>query len=164
MSSKPSAAEPKRGLRAILVCGGVLLLSLGLSACPGSLDTNDFPSAGATGSSGGCGDVPTGLLKTRCATAGCHNTTSAQGSLDLTANAGLTMRLVGVDSMSNMLPSHVTPACSGKLIDKTAPDQSLLYTKCSTSPPCGASMPNVGNALTEAEKKCLLDWITSVAK
>ena len=164
MSSNPSPAEPKRALRAFLVCGGVLAMSLGLAACPGSLDTIDFPNAGATGSNGGCGDVPTGLLKTRCATAGCHNTNSAQGSLDLTANSGLTMRLVDIESTSNMLPNHVTPACSGKLIDKAAPDQSLMYTKCSTTPPCGASMPNVGKALTAAEKKCLLDWITSVAK
>jgi hypothetical protein len=156
--SSEAKKTPPTGLVACLVLLGA---SLGLAACPGSLDTKEFPSAGATGATGGCGDVPTQLLKNRCAVAGCHTSASPQGKLDLTADSGLTMRLVGVDSTSG--------TCTGKLIDKTSPDQSLLYTKCEAMAPCGSPMPlpsttdKKGTPLSDAEKKCLLDWITSVA-
>ncbi len=161
MSSDASSTEPRARARAAIACAALLLASLGLAACPGSLDTKEFPAAGATGATGGCGDVPTSLLKNRCAVSGCHTATSPQGKLDLTADAALTMRLVDVDSTSG--------TCTGKLIDKAAPDQSLLYTKCGGTPPCGSQMPlpsttdKKGTPLSDAEKKCLLDWITSVA-
>jgi hypothetical protein len=165
MSSEDATEDPHRKLRAFIACSFVLLTSVGLAACPGSLDTKEFPTAAAsTGTgSGDCGDVPTTLLKTTCAIPGCHGSSSPQANLDLTADSGLVMRLVDVDSTSGTLPGHVTPPCTGKLIDKTTPEQSLLYTKCTAMPPpCGATMPNTGVVLSDAQKQCLLTWIKSV--
>lgn len=159
-TTEPSDTRPRQRAFAVAACAALFVASLGLAACPGSLDTNEFPAAGS-GSSGGCGDVPTGLLKQRCAVSGCHTAASPQGKLDLTADSGLTTRLVGVDSTSG--------TCMGKLIDKTSPDQSLLYTKTGPSSPCGSPMPlpsttdKKGTPLNDAERKCLLDWITTVA-
>lgn len=137
-------------------CAVILLLSGGIAACPGSLDTDEFPAAAGSGATGGCGDVPSTILKTRCATSVCHDASSPAGSLDLTNDNGLVARLVDVD------PTDPTCAGTGKIVDKADVSKSLLYTKCGDAPPCGTIMPQTGQKLSAADKQCLLDWITSI--
>ena len=151
-----SSEAPPLSRRTVFAgCAVLLLLSLGMAACPGSLDTDQFPAAAGSEGTGGCGDVPTTLFKTKCATSVCHNATVKAGMLDLTADQGLVARLVDIDTTDST-------CTTGKIIDKADPTKSLLYTKC-TAPTCGTIMPQTGAKLSETDKQCLLDWITSVS-
>lgn len=129
---------------AVLVVGACLL-----GACPGSLENKEqFLGAG-----GGCGDVASGLVAQRCATAACHDADAPAGSLDLTDDAGLAGRLVDKDSVG---------CAGGKLVDSQSPEASVLYTKCLESNACATRMPQTGEKLTAAEEACLLEWIQTL--
>ncbi len=144
-------AASRHASRVILGAGTVAFVAAAtvlLAACPGSLENiEDFEDAG------GCGDVPTKLIGPRCATANCHDADMPQSNVDMTPDDGLVARLVGVAG----------DQCTGMLIDPSAPDQSLMYTKCLENPTCGAQMPFTGAKFTPEEEQCLLDWVTSVA-
>src|SRR4051812_32913643 len=103
---------------------GLLLASLFLVGCPGTLD----PSIVLTDSGGGGCDAPA-IIKMRCATLGCHTTSAHAATLDLEM-ADAAMRMVGAASGttdlaacqgSTLLNAGSNPA-TGLFIDKiTAP-------------------------------------------
>ena len=124
-----------------------------LSACPGTLENKDAFTAGAGGDGTDCGNVEAALIGARCATANCHDSAAKAGSLDLTPDAGLAMRLVDVPSITCM---------GAKVVDSAAPEQSTMYTKVLETNACALRMPASGMKLTEAEEQCLLGWITEL--
>jgi hypothetical protein len=133
-----------------------LLLVGVLTACPGSLedperfDTPITPGVGDAGSSSpsalSCGNVESDLLAKRCATAGCHDSTSSAAGLDL--GAGSRERLTGKAASGG----------AGVLIAPNDAAASILYQKVTASPPFGGRMP-FGAPLEESEMDCLRRWI-----
>jgi hypothetical protein len=124
---------------AMLLFGGIA----SLAGCPGTLENPErFKTDG-----GACPDVPTVTFANKCATDGCHVTPVLAGNLDLAA-AGLEARVAGVQGSCN----------TDLLADPANPQDSLLYTKLDSAPPCGSKMPLVGT-LEESEKQCILEWI-----
>jgi hypothetical protein len=95
-------------------------------------------------------DVPH-LLAARCSASGCHSQVSPAASLDLMS-----------PNVAARLMDHVGQ-CTGKLIDSTAPDQSLMIEKLSPRPSCGGSMPLTGAPLTADEQACVAQWVENVA-
>jgi hypothetical protein len=144
----------RRLLRAV-VPSGWLMLAAFLTGCPGTLDDKErFATTGTgegAGDVGGCGDVPTTLIAPKCATANCHDAEAPPAALDLTADAGLASRLVGVAGV-----------CDGLLVDPEAPSSSLMYTKCLATNACNTRMPITGTKLTAEEEQCLLTWLESL--
>jgi hypothetical protein len=123
------------------------------AACPGKLDDLSRFALGAgdaaseAGGGGACVDVPNELFVKVCAISGCHSSASKSQGLDLEAPDPGT---------------RLTGACAtggGYLIDPEAPDQSVIYTKLTPSPPFGLRMPYGGAALTPDELACVLTWI-----
>jgi hypothetical protein len=149
-----------------------------LAGCPGKLDDKDAfvnytagssagggagfangaagesADAGAAGTSninlGPCGDVVARIFVPSCGGTGCHGATAPQEGLDL-VSSGVAARVVGVAGKG----------CSGTLADPSNPANSLLYTKLSTQPPCGAQMPLAQPPLSDDDATCVLDWIAS---
>ena len=129
-----------RAALALLLAGGAAAL---LAACPGSLENKeDFSGA------------PADILAQRCATANCHDSKFKAGFLDLTPDAGLRSRIVNVPSKGI--------GCNAKLADTAAPEMSLIYTKCTSTPPCGTQMPQTGASLTQDELDELLMWLETL--
>jgi len=119
-----------------------------LAACPGSLENKAAFQDGGT-----CGNVPATIIGPRCATSNCHDADQPQSNIDMTPDAGLAARMVGVSG----------DLCAGFLIDPSAPEQSLIYTKCLATNSCNARMPFSGTKLSPDEEQCLLEWVTEVA-
>ena len=142
MSSEPS--NPPKSHRSRLWAAAPLLFVAGaamLPACPGNLaDPQDFSG------------VPADIIGPRCAISGCHDSITLSGGLNLTPDANLTKRIVNVSSP----PSQI---CTGKFIDTTTPEASLIYAKCTSTPPCGVQMPNNGSQLSATELMDLLTWV-----
>jgi len=106
---------------------------------------------GSMGTGGGAGcPMACMIIMTKCAT--CHQMTGGAGMLDLmTANPGMRLK--------DMKSPNV--ACSGKaLIDSASPMASLLYTKVTATPPCGARMP-IGSMLSDSEITCMQQWVAN---
>jgi len=142
---------------AAVALGGLLLAATG---CPGTLtDKERFlidggaDSTGALdtgGETGACGDVVTRIFQPQCGNSGCHGAVAPQQQLDL-VSAGVAARVVGVNGTE----------CSGLLANPASPETSLLYTKLSAHPPCGAQMPLAAMALSSADMACVLAWIAA---
>ena len=159
-------------------CPGTLDPSLltgggGTNGGPGTAGTNGGP--GTAGTTGGTGTGGTGgpnctgtmdgaaLITAQCATIGCHDTADANLSaagLDLTINATIGARLVGVVSPGNTdalskcggstyLQAGSIPTAAGLLIDKIKGTQT-----------CGLGMPYPGNSLLlpAAQQACIEQW------
>ncbi len=140
MSSKSRKRSPGSIAAAVVVALGAVFIT----ACPGSLaDPQDF-----TG-------VPADIIGARCATAACHDSKSKAGSIDLTPDVNLRKRIVNVQAPSSS-------GCTGKLVDTSAPEMSLIYTKCTATPPCGSQMPLTGDSLTQDELDALLMWLSGL--
>jgi hypothetical protein len=96
-------------------------------------------------------DVPQ-MFQDRCAGSACHsNGDAAAGGLDLTS-PGVEDRVSGATSIN----------CAGILADPSDPESSLLYTKVSETPDCGARMPLSAEPLNEDEMLCLREWISGL--
>jgi hypothetical protein len=97
----------------------------------------------------------------KCATVGCHDPQFKQGGLDLTNDANLTSRLLGV------LPDGTNASqCGGTttpyLVAGSSPAQGLLLDKMFVKPaPCGDPMPSIGT-LTQQDIDCIKSWALSV--
>jgi len=137
---------------AILVLG-----SLFLTGCPGTLDPGVGPGGGMGGMTGSA-DCQVPILANKCAFAGCHAASASAAGLDL-ASADVRSRLVDHDTGGD---SNTGAACMGKklLNANTTPATGVLVEKL-TTPTCGGPMPAVGS-LTATEKTCLLDWANSL--
>jgi hypothetical protein len=170
---------------------GVVATSLGLMGCPGSLDPALLSNAtGAGGTSGGgtgsggtssvnCTGNLAGatLVTTNCAVGGCHTTADAPllgANLDLTVNATIGSRLVGVVSTATVNNS-AAPDCVGfseaLLNAGTSPATGLLVQKIQTNPSCsesntppccGSSMPFGTPALSSTQQQCIIQWATTL--
>ncbi len=93
--------------------------------------------------------IETGLLRPRCATAGCHTEADQAGGLDL-QSPGLRARLTGAPAVT----------CPGKvLVVPGRPSLSYFVEKLGPSPTCGRTMPLNGAALTPDEVACLRRWV-----
>ncbi len=127
----------------------VLACGLATFACAGTLDDpSAFTHASATTSdAGACGDVEA-LVAMRCATSGCHTSTSSAASLDL-ASPNVLTRLAGKPASGG-----------GVLVTPGDPMHSVLYTKLTAKPPFGARMP-YGSSLDEASIACVSAWIAA---
>ena len=99
-----------------------------------------------------CDPVKT-FFSPSCATGLCHGADIQQANLDL-ASPGMPGRLVG--KQANGGP--------GLLIDPAHPDQSVLYAKVLADPPFNFQMPLAGEALSDVEVQCLLDWVRAAAR
>jgi hypothetical protein len=142
------------------------LTSFGLAGCPGDLDprlmsTTPAPPCDAPGT---VFDVPPnhGL----CATLGCHDATpTAQAGLNLTNDAGLAGRLLGV------MPSGTNGSvCTGVtmpyLVVGSEPATGLLLDKMfATNLPCsgGNRMPSLGT-LKPQDPACITSWANALTK
>ena len=126
------------------------------TGCPGTLADKDrfLTDAGADtalpldATTTACGDVVTRIFQPQCGNTGCHGALAPQEGLDL-VSAGVAARVVGVNGTE----------CSGVLANPASPETSLLYTKLSSHPPCGAQMPLAANPLSSADVACVLAWI-----
>lgn len=132
------------GVIAVLIAAG----------CPGEIDDpSRFLTAGTGGAA--CPDVETEIFVTRCSEqAGCHSADDMQGMLDL-ASSDVASRIVGVPGTSN---------CGGEVLaDPSDPTSSLIYTKLTDTPTCGAQMPfGGGEKLTQTEIDCVEAYIASL--
>jgi hypothetical protein len=131
------------------------------AGCAGALENpGDFsylqdagalnPDGGSIG--GGCDPVTT-IFVPSCATASCHSATTQQASLDL-ESPGLPARLLGKKCVGG----------PGFLIDPTNPDQSVIYTKVTATPPFNFQMPLGGSALDDDQVACIKSWVESAAQ
>jgi hypothetical protein len=142
--------------------GVTLFAALG---CPGTLadkerflvDATAVDAAGADSAvteagddATACGDIGARIFQAQCGSSGCHGALAPQEGLDL-VSAGVAARVVGVAGQE----------CSGTLADPAMPEASLLYTKLSANPPCGAQMPLARPPLSGADTACLLAWIAA---
>lgn len=163
---------------------GLLLTAGALTGCPGSLDPSlmgeppatgtggSNGSGGSPGSGGGSGADCTGdndpatLVNTQC-TSVCHNPqveNSLGGGLDMTMDANLKSRLVGVKSPATAMGQS---KCSGNseayLNANSNPATGLLIDKVTKStPPCGVQMPYLAQALDATQQQCLIKWATTL--
>jgi hypothetical protein len=99
----------------------------------------------------------------------CHGTTGTMAGLLLTPEV-LTQNYkaalldqpnkgtMGVVDAGN--PAGCPPAFA-KLIDSSAPEKSLIYSKLGMPQPCGGGMPIIGT-FTAEDKACVFRWINSV--
>jgi hypothetical protein len=102
-----------------------------------------------SGALGPCGDVLEDLLKPRCATSGCHNAATG-GPLNFEAS----------DLAAELVNAEASALCEDEVyIDSADAEQSLIYTKLASSPPCGSRMPLIGEALGDDEKACVLEFV-----
>jgi len=140
-----------------------------LAACALSACSSGLPDGSGTGGSGGnvdCSGTNAGdqIVTSSCAIAGCHNTSSASvlgGGLDLTVNATIGSRLIGVKSGgkgSSMCADNSTPYLNAR----SNPATGLLIDKIHPNPPCGAQMPEVGTKLTSNQQACIVQWATTL--
>ena len=88
------------------------------------------------------------MIAARCATSACHSAADKSQGLDL-ESPDLAARLVGVAATASGL----------LLIDPAAPQNSVVYTKLTATPPYGSRMPLARTALDDATIACLLAWV-----
>lgn len=103
------------------------------------------------------GNVYSAVLAKRCLP--CHATLTgvSLGKLDLSSKAKAYANLVNVPASGS--------ACTGKGT-RVVPGQassSLLYTKTSSSPPCGLQMPFQIGPLSSSQRNLIKDWINAGA-
>ncbi|HVY39117.1 MAG TPA: hypothetical protein VHM31_14325 [Polyangia bacterium] len=162
---------------------GLLLAAGALTGCPGSLDPDLMgqpPSTGSGGTTGTGGSMGTGggsgtnctgdndgatIVTNQCTA--CHSATAASvlgGGLDLTIDANIKSRLVGVKSPNS--PTGMS-MCNGNgtpyLNANSSPATGLLIDKIQKStPPCGSQMPYLLPALPSVQQQCLIQWATTL--
>jgi hypothetical protein len=122
-----------------------------MASCAGELqDPERFGSAGTAG----CVDVVTVLFPQKCGTTACHNPTDHQAGLDL-VSPGVDARVNGVVSTSDDCPGQT-------IADPSDPEGSLLLSKLSDTPPCGARMPFATTPLSAVETDCIREWVAGL--
>jgi len=146
-----------------------------LTACPGSLsdperfrpnldagvlppastgtipepDSGEIPDDG--GPTGPCPDVPAAIFAPSCV-ASCHSTAGLAGNLDLS----------GPDVGARLLNKPAFGNANLLLIHASAPENSVLYTKLTPTPPYGSRMPAADVPLEPHSIGCVLEWIQNV--
>jgi hypothetical protein len=162
---------------------GVLVSVLMLSGCPGTLDPTQFNTTGTGGSGSGTGgSTGTGgssgtctgdndgatIVANTCATTGCHIpgplNDGLSGGLDLTVDANIASRLVGVMSVGTAANnSQCMAQTEPYLVAGSNPATGLLIDKIKPTRPCGDQMPAFSPfPLTAAQQTCLIQWATTL--
>jgi len=167
----------------------MLVSVLILSGCPGTLDPNQFNMTSGTGGSGSGGSNPTGgstgtgggsgsctggnnganIVTANCATTFCHipgdKNAGTSGGLDLTVDANIGSRLVGVKTVGSVdNASECVGNTTPYLNAGSNPATGLLIDKVTmTHPPCGGQMPDSAPfPLTATQQSCLIQWATTL--
>lgn len=91
------------------------------------------------------------LFLQRCGGGPCHEGDNAAAGLDLVID--------GLEARVSLVPAL---QCGGLLADPSDPTNSVIYQKILPRPTCGGPMPVTGEKLTEAEAKCVRDWISGL--
>lgn len=180
-----------QGLGWVGVAGaaGMLVSVLILSGCPGTLDPTQFmtgtggsgsgtggsnPTGGSTGTGGSSGNCTGGndgvnLIMTNCATTSCHIpgplNAGSSGGLDMTVDANIGSRLVGVMSVGTTDNGSKCMGNSTPYLDPGSnPATGLLIDKIQQkNPPCGDQMPYAAPfPLTATQQTCLIQWATTL--
>jgi hypothetical protein len=94
----------------------------------------------------------TALFKMKCGSIGCHASGGAQVDL---VSPNVAVRLVGKPSSTQLL-------CKNRTLVSATGGASLLIDKITDPPPCGSLMPVTGS-LTDTDRSCLTDWVSSLA-
>ena len=121
--------------------------------CPGTLDDparfliDAEPAVGTDGN--GCPDIPDGVFRGTCTSAGCHSAADKTQGLDL-ESPGAASRLVGACAFGG-----------GLLIDPGQPSRSVVYTKVTIAPPFGSRMPLGKPPLDSKTIACVLSWVSA---
>jgi hypothetical protein len=129
---------------------GLVLAGFG---CPGTLDNparfliDAEPEVGPDGN--GCPDIPGGVLRGTCTSAGCHSAADKTQGLDL-ESPGVASRLVGACALGG-----------GLLIDPDQPSRSVMYAKVTIAPPFGSRMPLGKPPLDSTTIACVLSWVSA---
>lgn len=102
----------------------------------------------------GCEDVVGDIFAAegKCAGAGCH---AGPVPVDLVNAAGMQDRLVDMEG---------TFCADYKFIDTADPSASLLIKKLENPTECLTPMPVPPASITDAEKACIVEWVTAVAQ
>lgn len=165
---------------------GLLLTAGALTGCPGSLDPSlmgEPPATGTGGSNGtggmnGSGGSPGSggsnvdcsgsndgamIVSSQCLV--CHGASTAVsigGGLDLTIDANIKSRLVGVKPPGTAASSKCSGQTMPYLNANSMPATGLLIDKVQKSTPeCGDQMPQ-GNPLSSIQQQCLIKWATTL--
>jgi hypothetical protein len=143
------------------------LASVALTGCPGDLDPR-LQGGGTAGTGGPAAcDAPAMVFDSKpnalCASVGCHDPMFKQGGLDLTNDAQLVSRLLGVMSDgSNGSRCGNGVSTEPYLVPGSNPAMGLLLDKMFVKPaPCGDPMPSIGT-LTQQNMDCIKSWALSV--
>lgn len=143
------------------------LASVALAGCPGDLDPRlQGGGTAGTGGQNAC-DAPAMVFDSqpnaKCASVGCHDPMFKQGGLDLTNDAGLAGRLLGVMSDgSNGSRCGGGASTEPYLVAGSNPAAGLLLDKMFVKPPpCGDPMPSIG-MLTQQDTDCIKSWALSL--
>jgi len=169
----------------------MLVSVLVLAGCPGTLDPTQFnmtsgtggsgsgtggsnPTGGSTGSGGSSGNCTGGnsganIITSNCATTFCHipgaKNADTCGGLDLTVDANIGARLVGVMSVGTVDNGSECMTSTKPYLDKSSnPATGLLIDKVTMShPACGAQMPaSAPFPLNATQQSCLIQWATTL--
>ena len=126
-------------------------------------------STGTGGSASNCtgGNNGANIVTTSCAVSFCHipgsQNAGLSGGLDLTVDANIGSRLVGVMSVGTAANGS---QCIGQsapyLIANSNPAQGLLIDKLKATRPCGAQMPASSLPLSAMQQTCLIQWATTL--
>ena len=136
--------------------GAALFAALAFSACSSSQTDGNLDCTGQN-----AGDQ---IIASTCAISGCHSTSSANllgAGLDLTVNATIGSRLIGVKSTGtggSKCGGNSTPYLNAN----SNPATGLLIEKIHPQPSCGVQMPQVGTALTSNQQACIVQWATGL--
>jgi hypothetical protein len=155
-----------------------------LASGGGSSVAAGLVTSGGTGAGSADDPVCGGIITERCARAGCHVAEAVTPDLSV---EGREERLRDVPAVGISCGPDATgggsPGTGGGgtggagtggagtgastpteylLVDTANPEQSLVYTKCLETAPCGNQMPNIGEKLDDDELACLLSWVESL--
>lgn len=131
--------------------------ALSLTACPGRItDPTPFIGGNNEGGTTSCSiastQIESQLIRPRCATTGCHDTSTRAGSLDLQSPN------IGARLLSQM------STCMGRpLIDSANRSGSYFVSKVAESTPsCGARMPLGAPPFNASEIACVRTWVSTL--
>ena len=141
----------------------------GGNATGGNSSTGGTTGTGGTALSCTGGNDGASIVTVNCATTLCHipgaDNDGTAGGLDLTVDANIGSRLVGVKSVGtadngSMCMGNATPYLNAG----SNPATGLLIDKVSmTHPPCGDQMPfDSPFPLTTMQQNCLVQWATTL--
>lgn len=97
------------------------------------------------------------VLSKRCLPCHASATGVSLGQLNMGSKDTAYKNLVGVAAKGSLCAGH------GQRVAPGQAGSSLLYTKLSTSPPCGSMMPFGMQAVSASQKNLIKDWINAGA-